>query len=169
MPITKIQRSTFLEGEAFVARFWSKVDKNGPNGCWLWTSVRSRHGYGTWLRTFRGEKRTFTHLAHRLAYELTHGEFDKKLCVCHRCDNPPCVNPAHLFLGTQTENMRDAARKGRCNPGPTKLTEEHVKSILAQYAQGGISQRELAEAFGVTQQYVCKLLNGQRRKFITLG
>ncbi len=91
--------------------FWSRVDKHGPipphrpdlDPCWIWKDHRNASGYGS----------TQKQLAHRMAWMLTHGPIPESLCVLHACDNPPCVNPAHLSLGTHLENMTDALRKGR--------------------------------------------------------
>lgn len=87
-------------------RFWAKVNKTET--CWLWTGAKQRLGYG---HISIGNDR-FTS-AHRLAYELANGPIPDGLFACHRCDNPACVRPDHLFLGTQQDNLRDAWRKGR--------------------------------------------------------
>jgi hypothetical protein len=84
-----------------IERFWSKVDKT--ENCWEWTGALTPNGYG----------RLAHEGAHRVAYRLTYGDFDQGLFVCHRCDNPKCVRPDHLFLGTQFDNMRDCSTKGR--------------------------------------------------------
>ncbi len=99
-------------------RFWSKVDRAGQNGCWLWTSTILR-GYGQIALSRDGARRQRRVWAHRVAWELTHGRpVPAGMVICHHCDNPRCVNPAHLFLGTQQENVADAIRKGRLTGRP---------------------------------------------------
>jgi hypothetical protein len=123
--------------------FWAKVDKNGGvpahlpdlRECWLWTASLFVGGYGRF-----GAQR-----AHRVSWELHHGEVPEGLFVLHRCDNPRCVNPGHLFLGTQTDNMRDmwAKRRGRRPRGAdvavAKLDAEKVRALRAWNAALGKS------------------------------
>jgi hypothetical protein len=97
-----------------LTRFWMRVDKDGPTlvpelgPCWIWTAARGDHGYGTFCPA--GAPNVG---AHRYSYELHHGPIAEGLLACHRCDNPPCVNPGHLFAGTHSDNMRDMVAKGR--------------------------------------------------------
>jgi hypothetical protein len=98
-------------------RFWQKVNKRGPNDCWEWTASTTGAGYGTIGIGFKKDKTRYTALAHRLSYELQNGPIPDGLHVCHSCDNPRCVNPAHLWLGTAADNMTDMVAKGRSTQG----------------------------------------------------
>jgi hypothetical protein len=107
-------------------RFWSKVNKDGPihpllgTACWVWTRARTGFGYGKIGRGLR-ERRTID--AHRLSWEIHHGPVPPGLHVLHKCDNPPCVRPEHLFTGTRSDNMSDAESKGRLkHPGQSMKT-----------------------------------------------
>lgn len=128
-------------------RFWPRVSKTPT--CWLWQGGKSPKGYGKFWIANKDIR------AHRQAWVFTHGPIPIGLVVCHRCDIPSCVNPEHLFLGTQDDNVRDCVIKGRQARGETqsasKLTAEQV---LAIRAIEGVSQRELARRFGVTHALI---------------
>lgn len=147
-----------------MARFWSRVDKSGD--CWLWTAGVDGSGYGLtkWADKTIG--------AHKLAYILTNGELPEGREVCHRCDNPPCCNPEHLFAGTHLENMRDCVAKGRLTPprrlygdqNPlAKLSDQEVE-IIKHRAASGERQTTLAKEFNVSNGLICMVLKGQRRR-----
>ena len=103
-------------------RFWEKVDKNTPSGCWEWRSSTKGNGYGSFFTHTPPEGRK-CHGAHRFSWQLTNGPIPDGLCVLHKCDNRICVNPEHLFLGDYKDNMRDCATKGRvCTIGKSRLT-----------------------------------------------
>lgn len=129
-----------------------KVSKS-TNGCWVWTGSLSRYGYGN----FRAGQSTM--LAHRYSYLLHYGELPRAE-VCHTCDNPACVRPDHLFLGTHIENMYDAARKGRMGRKGRKgmaITDDIVRSIHA--LAGSMSQQAIGQQFGISQSHVSRIIH----------
>ena len=138
-----------IQGASIEDRFWAKVDRSG--GCWVWTGAHNGRGYGTMGIREGGSQRM--QYAHRLSYEMAHGPIPDGYEVCHRCDNPPCVKPEHLFIGTRQDNERDKMRKGRTLRGSavatSKLTESVVLQIRAE-AAAGTMQRRLAERYSVS-------------------
>jgi len=157
------------------ARFWPKVDKDGPvpphvpelGPCWVWKAGRDNLGYGF----FRMVPQELMQRAHRVSWTLTNGQIPEALLVLHRCDRPSCVRPSHLFLGTNNENQTDKAAKGRASRTPPhfgeaspnhKLTTRQVQEIRRLYAVGDVSQRELGERFGVGQVHIGRIVRGDR-------
>lgn len=138
--------------------FWQRVDIS--DGCWMWLGGRSDEGYG---RVKIGGRR---YVASRIAYLLIRGEVPDDLNVCHTCDNPGCVNPAHLFLGDDAANHRDRDAKGRgrwvtrdFHP-LTKLPSSAV-SIVKEMAAAGMTQSAIAEHFGVSQTTVWRVIHSK--------
>jgi len=102
-------------------RFWNRVDvREDKNSCWEWLGPKQFNRGRVRIGSQVDDTRKLI-LPHRIAYELTYGPIPKGLFVCHHCDNPPCCNPIHLFLGTQRDNMQDAVRKGRKVGRPKKI------------------------------------------------
>lgn len=156
-----------------VERFWAKVDKSGE--CWLWTASRigGKNGAGGQYGQFaiahpdRTPGKQLHLYAHRVVWILTHGSIPAGLEVCHRCDVPHCCNPSHLFLGTHTDNVRDASRKGRlrvARPRRQKITAAQLSEIDALLA-ADVSQREVARRFGVSEGWVSLYRRGERRQY----
>lgn len=140
--------SQIMRDGLFINRFWEKVQKTET--CWLWKGAVNwtAGGYGKIPTSRKAGRRRFLS-AHRVAWELQVGEIPHGFCVLHRCDTPLCVNPDHLFLGTQTDNVMDMLKKGRQRTNPVrKLTVEQVRQIRALKAEG-VSDHELARRFGV--------------------
>ena len=123
-------------------RFWEKVDRSGgPDACWLWRGYKAHWGYGVMSQGKGGRA-----LAHRLAYALTRGPIPHGLFVCHHCDNPPCVNPSHLFLGTPADNTADMIAKGRIRPSVVPAASRrrgsrHQNAVLNEELVAQLRQR----------------------------
>ena len=149
-----------------VARFWSKVEKT--DGCWLWTGVVDKKGYGLFMRTRPNPSRRV--FAHRFAYYLTYGSVSSEFHVCHRCDNPRCVNPAHLFVGTAMDNHEDSKRKGRQAQGErcpqARFTESQVIAMRERYRAGGISLTELGREYDADFRTIWLIVRGVTWKHV---
>lgn len=142
--------------------FEVRIDKSGgPDACWPWMAARTTHGYGSFHKD--GTRR----LAHREAYELENGVLPDGTQVLHSCDNPPCCNPAHLFLGTYRDNVHDMKAKGRIahseRHGQVIYSDQTVREALALYRAGGISKRGVAREFGMSAAHFRRITNGQVR------
>lgn len=139
------------KGEDIALKFWSKVDRTGD--CWTWSGYRDKDGYGVF--TF-GQK--FRKRAHVFAMILTVGEIPSGMFVCHRCDNPPCCNPAHLFIGTPKDNVADMYAKGRAVVGNRILTPEQVVEIRSKHKPFIYTQKMLAAEYGVSLSAIEKII-----------
>lgn len=143
-------------------RFWSKVEVRGPDDCWNWTACKVR-GYGVLWHDGNNKR------APRLAYFLAHGEIPSDQVILHSCDNPACVNPAHLSLGTSPENTADRHRKGRDVRGErqhlAKLTDDVVRAIFQDTRSGP----EIAAAYGVNRSTVNRIRRGETWRHVTFA
>lgn len=163
---SRFLRNGTTELPTLAERFWSNVDQSA-DGCWEWQGQRASNRYG--IFNF-GNKH---HQAHRLAFELHNGIAPGDLFVCHRCDNPPCVRPGHLFLGTQKDNLADMVRKGRGSKvrargeavGQAVLTERDVREIRRRAASGE-QHTSIARDFGVTKNNIGHIVRRRTWKHV---
>lgn len=158
----------------FLERFWASVQKTDT--CWLWIKTKDYRGYGDVGRYIseKGHHDFGTRLAHRISYQLANGPIPDGMCVCHSCDVPACVNPAHLFLGTQRENMADMRNKGRgCNPPhligerhhQAKVTEEIVLMLRREHSEGA-TIRQLHRKYNLTEAIIGQAVRRRTWKHI---
>ena len=142
-------------------RFDSKIQINN-SGCWIWEAATDKDGYGYFNDGTRNVR------PHRYAWEITNGKIPKGLYVLHKCDNPPCCNPDHLFLGTAKDNIDDCLAKGRFPMGKNhymnKLTDQQVTEIRDSYPSK--TQTQLAKDYQVSQGLISLIIRNERRKDI---
>ena len=143
-------------------KFMDKVDRNGPNGCWIWTASTKFDGYGQF-----GIDGTVKR-SHRVMWEHTNGPIPDDLCVLHNCpggDNPACVNPDHLFLGDRADNAEDKVKKGRHltreKSGTAKLDTNDVNLIRDLYSSESLNQADIADVFNISQSQVSRIIRKQ--------
>lgn len=151
-PVLKLESLT----EDEIKRFVSKAIPIPESGCWIWTGALSG-GYGS-LRI-----RGFTVRAHRLAYEIFKGPIPSGLFACHKCDIRCCINPDHLFLGTNADNVIDALSKGKgwVPPSPAKINRETAEAIRAEYATGGVRHKALGLRYGLSASQIGSIVRGE--------
>ena len=144
-------------------RFHASYRRGAPEECWPWLLECREKGYGRFYVVTTPKRRT---QAHRLAYALANGPFDWSLHVLHRCDNPRCVNPGHLFLGTNCDNIADALAKGRGSRAVLrKLDNTQVREIRARRASGQ-RVRDLAREYGMSSSAISRICLRKRWKDI---
>jgi len=146
------------------SKFWAQVEVKGGNDCWIWhgykfsggKKAKSVRGYFYWAgRLWR---------AHRLAFVLAHGSIPANRFVCHRCDNPLCVNKNHLYLGTAKENVRDMVRKGRQHK---RIPDKAVRQIRSLAKKGTISRKKIATKFGISYYHTGEIIRRNARKYLS--
>lgn len=156
--ITKFKHLTLLE------RLERKTVKE-PTGCWVWKGGCDTWGHGRMMAFHRKSH------VHRFSWELFRGQIPPGIDVLHKCDNPPCWNPDHLFLGTQTDNNRDRDMKNRQSKGmrnhKSTLTDDDVKRMREMYSTGNYSTRALAEFFPVKYAAVWQIVSGRAWKHLS--
>lgn len=140
--------------------FWAKVDKSGQ--CWIWTGAKTR-GYGQCTVDKRHG------YAHRFSWEMENGPVPPGLVVCHKCDNPACVRPSHLFVGTQRDNVMDCLAKGRANrrgltgasnPMARHISPDETDQIITLFSRG-LGVREIAPRFGLSKSTIHNIVSGK--------
>lgn len=150
--------------EEFCSKFWSQVKKS--DGCWEWTGTKGYEPYAYGKITWK----QCPLLCHRVSYVLKKGPIPKGMLVCHKCDNPKCVNPDHLFPGSSLDNLLDCIKKGRKNNVVgedhcrAKLTVDQVKEIRAEYPVRTIKQVDFANKYGVSRAAIHHIVKGSSWK-----
>ena len=162
------ERTRAVHGKDLTSAFWRFVVPSSPDECWEWSGpvMTTRGGYGRLEPMVNGKRLSFA--AHRMSWEIHFGPIPDGMLVCHRCDNPPCVNPAHLFLGTPKDNTRDMVGKGRQIPsrlpgeknGRARLLWDEVREIRECY-RAGDTQRGLAARYGVEKTTIANIVNNR--------
>lgn len=144
-------------------RLMSMAKVNPITNCWEWQGCKNL-GYGHTIIGSRKDGTRHTIRAHRLSYLLWKGEIPDGYCVCHKCDNPSCINPEHLFIGTKKDNADDRDIKGRNSH--TKLTKKIVKEIRYERAYKGTKYIELAQRYGISELSIIKAIKGKTWKCV---
>lgn len=150
-------------------RFWDRVQIGKKNECWEWTTTLCKNNQCGILNISPRDGLNVRMKCHRISYFLTHGSLPHELEVCHKCDNPPCCNPHHLFLGTHADNMKDCKRKGRTSRGQKhhwhKLTERQVVAIRKEHAEGD-TITEIAKDYKMSFYAIWAIVNRRSWKHL---
>ena len=152
---------------------WNQVTPSNNKECWIWQGCTNPEGYGIIRRRIGNGKQKF-YPVHRLAYKILIGDIPDGMYVCHHCDNPPCVNPNHLFIGTPSDNIQDCIQKGRfrCNPsrgeanGQSKLSLSQVKEMRIKF-DNGVKARDLSEEYGVSDSQIWNIVYRKAWKHVS--
>lgn len=153
-----------MSDESIRHRFWLKVKIGNPEECWPWTGYVGPSGHG------RTTHKAYSMITSRKAWILTHGETPHGFCVNHRCDNPLCCNPAHLYLGTRADNMIDRfgktpAAERRARGRPTILGPEDLQRYF-QMRREGLTMLDCANKLGVNQMTIRRLVTRHRQQIL---
>ena len=159
-------RNCFYQREkSLFIKFWEKVLVDDDDKCWEWNASKNKKGYGNFYISV-GHSKDKHCLSHRMAYKFRYGDFDESLFVCHKCDNPSCVNPSHLFLGTNQDNMNDKKEKGRINGqihgeknSNAKLKEKDIIRIRKLYNPRKYTLNMLAKEYNVHHSTIGYIIN----------
>lgn len=135
--------------------FHTKYTKVSDEECWPWTNYKTKFGYGQMTINYT------VYYAHQLAYFIKNGPYDMAFMVRHICDNPWCVNPDHMQLGTTQDNTQDKVNRGRQNRGSTLLTDEELVDIHKMYADG-LEQGVIADKYNLNRSFISRVINGKR-------
>lgn len=145
----------------FKLKLMSNVKTNKTTGCWEWTAYMDAYGYGK--ISMYGSRC----MAHRASWITHRGPIPSGLCVLHRCDNPPCINPDHLWIGTFHENALDASRKGRLgHPAPNRAFTPDQVVLITRLTREGKLQKDIAKMFGVNRNTIFEVTSGKHYKDI---
>lgn len=139
-------------------KFWRNVEQK-ETGCWEWMGAKTKNGYGHMNIFYKNQ------YAHRISYEIKYGEIPVGMVACHKCDNPACVNPDHIFIGTQKDNIQDMIKKGRNEiVGNMKYPFSKIIEIRDKYNNGEKNYSKLGRIFGISKQYIWFIINNKTRK-----
>lgn len=153
------------EAELSLLKRFHKFYKKVESGCWVWISAKSQYNYGYITYSYKNKVKHIR--AHRYSYEVHKGEIPEGLIICHSCDNRLCVNPDHLFIGTQEDNMRDMIKKKRQNISKGKLTESDVLDIKKKLLDG-YSLNKLAKMYNSTKGNISFIKRNKAWKHVVI-